>query len=57
MTSFSVLDNIVKFKKNLSLVLNSFENMENGAFAPCGANPPFSIIFSNKVYFKGVLTE
>ena len=23
-----------KFKKNLSKVLNNFENMENGAFAP-----------------------
>ena len=35
MTSFSILDNIEKkIKKNLSKVLNTFENiMENGAFA------------------------
>ena len=36
-----------KIKKNLSQVLNTFENiMENGAFAQ-GANAPFSIIFLN----------
>ena len=33
MTSFSILDNIAKFKKNLSKVLNTFDIMENGAFA------------------------
>ena len=32
---FLFLDNIEKFQENLSLVLNTFENiMENGAFAP-----------------------
>ena len=43
-------------KKNLSKVLNTFENiMENGAFAP-GANAPFSILIfhSNMLYLKGV---
>ena len=38
MTSFSILrQHWKKFKKNLSKVLNTFENiMENGAFAPKG---------------------
>ena len=32
---FLFLDNIEKIQENLSLVLNTFENiMENGAFAP-----------------------
>ena len=35
------------FKKNLSKVLNTFENIETGAFAPKGANTAFFIIFSN----------
>ena len=49
---FLFLDNIEKIKKILSQVLNTFENiMENGAFAP------FSIIFSNAWYFKGVIME
>ena len=43
-----------KFKKNLSQVLNTLENiMENAAFASKRANAPFSI-FSNTSYFKGV---
>ena len=43
---FYIKTTLKKFKKNLRLFLNTFENMENGAFA---ANAPFSIIliFSN----------
>ena len=40
-----------KFKKKLSKVFNTFENIkEDGEFA----NAPISIIFSDVLYFKGV---
>ena len=38
MTSFSIFrQHLKKFKKSLSEVLNTFENMESGAFAPIRA--------------------
>ena len=44
-----------KFKKKFNYVLNTFENiMENGVFCSIRANAPFSIIFSNTYYFKGI---
>ena len=37
-----------KISKTLSKDYITFENiMKNGAFAPAGANAPFSILFSN----------
>ena len=55
MTSFSTFRWQKKIKKNLCKVLNTFEHiMENEAF---GANAPFSIIFSNTSYFKGVIID
>ena len=47
---FLFLGNIEKYQENVSKVLNTFDNiMEHGA-----ANAPFSIIFSDTLYFKGV---
>ena len=52
MTSFSILDNLEKkFKKNLSIVLNTFENiMENEAFAPKEQMLDFHNIFKYIVF-------
>ena len=51
MTSFSFLDKLKKFKKNLSKVLNNFENiMENGAFAQRSKCSIFHNIFKNMIF-------
>ena len=45
---FYIKTTLKNFKKNLSSVLNTFENiMENGEFVPKEQMLPFSIIFSN----------
>ena len=62
MTSFSFLDKIEKkIKKNLSKVLNTFENiMENGAFAPKSKCSIFhNIFYIHDIWkvSKGVIME
>ena len=48
---FLFLDNIEKIKKNLSSVLNTFENiMENGAFAPNSKCFIFHNIFKHMIF-------
>ena len=56
MTSFSNFSSFIfYFSKIKKSNFNSFENiMENGAFAPSGANAPFSIMFSMLTFLRCV---
>ena len=54
MTSFSILDNIEKIQEKFKL---SFEYLWKYYGNGKTANAPFSIIFSNTWYVKGIIME